>query len=316
MRSRPATQLTLTDSFQPAVPANDFLDRLDELVDWRPMQSALAAMFTATTGRLPQPPLVVFKMLLLQTCYGLSDPQCEEQVRDRLSWRKFTGLSLTDAVPDETTLVRFRQRLVAHGLHERLLALVNQQLAAHGLLVRAVTLVDATLIQAARRAPAKTAPGGGDPDADHTVKRGQPHYGYKAHVAADGAHTLIRKADLSAASVHDSQRFAAVVAGDEQKVYADKAYHSRARTAWLKTRGIVNGILRRGARGHPLSAAAHRLNRVLGAVRGRVEKIFGHWKRNLGYDRARYVGWARNRLELELKCLAWNLRRWVTVATA
>lgn len=317
MRSRPATQLTLTDSFQPAAPANDFLDRLDELVDWRPIQTALAAMFTATTGRLPQPPLVVFKMLLLQTCYGLSDPQCEEQVRDRLSWRRFTGLSLTDAVPDETTLVRFRQRLVAHGLHERLLELVNQQLAAHGLLVRAVTLVDATLIQAARRAPAKSAPtAGGDPDADHTVKRGQAHYGYKAHVAADGEHTLIRKADLSAASVHDSQRFTAVVTGDEEKVYADKAYHSRARTAWLHARGIANGILRRGARGHPLSAAAHRLNRALGTVRGRVEKIFGHWKRNLGYDRARYVGWARNRLELELKCLAWNLRRWVTVAAA
>lgn len=228
MRSRPPAQLTLTDSFQPAAPANDFLDRLDQLVDWQPIAATLAGMFTATTGRLPPPPLAVFKMLLLQTCYGLSDPQCEEQVRDRLSWRRFTGLSLTDAVPDETTLVRFRQRLVAHGL-----------------LVRAVTVVDATLIQAARRAPAKTAPGGGDPEADHTVKRGQPHYGYKAHVAADGAHTLIRKADLSAASVHDSQRFEAVVTGDEQKIYADKAYHSRARSAWLRARGI----LRRATRG-------------------------------------------------------------------
>lgn len=245
MRSRPPAQLTLTDSFQPAAPANDFLDRLDQLVDWQPIAATLAGMFTATTGRLPPPPLAVFKMLLLQTCYGLSDPQCEEQVRDRLSWRRFTGLSLTDAVPDETTLVRFRQRLVAHGLHQRLLDLVNQQLAAHGLLVRAVTVVDATLIQAARRAPAKTAPGGGDPEADHTVKRGQPHYGYKAHVAADGAHTLIRKADLSAASVHDSQRFEAVVTGDEQKIYADKAYHSRARSAWLRARGI----LRRATRG-------------------------------------------------------------------
>jgi IS5 family transposase len=280
MRTRPDQQLSLTGSILPAAPANVFLDRLNALVDWQPIRSALEAMFTATTGRLPQPPLVVFKMLLLQNCYGLSDPQCGEQVRDRLSWRKFTGLSFTDPVPDETTLVRF---------HQRLLDLVNQQLAAHRLIVREVTLVDATLVQAARRAPGKNSPGGGDSDADHTVQGGQPHYGYKAHVAADGQHTLIRRADLSAASVRDSQRFEAVVAGGEKKVVADKAY-------W--------------------SAAARRLNRTLSTVRGGVEKIFGHWKRTLGYRRARYVGWAANRLELEIKCVVWNLKRRVKVSAA
>lgn len=314
MRDRPDQQLTLTDSFLPAAPANDFLDRLDALVDWQPIRTALEAMFTATTGRLPQPPLVVFKMLLLQNCYGLSDPQCEAQVRDRLSWRKFTGLSFSDPVPDETTLVRFRQRLVAHGLHQRLLALVNQQLAAHGLIVREVTLVDATLVQAARRSPNKHAPGGGDPDADFTVKRGQPHYGYKAHVAADRAHTLIRQADLSAASVHDSQRFEAVVRGDEEVVVADKAYDSAVRRQWLKRRGIVNGILSRARRGRPLIPAEQLFNRALSAIRCGIEKIFGHWKRSLGYRRGRYVGWARNRLELEFKCVVWNLKRWVTVS--
>lgn len=115
---------------------------------------------------------------------------------DRLSWRKFTGLTLADRVPDETTLVRFRQRRIEHGLHQRLLALVNKQLSAQGLIVREVTLVDATLVQAARRAPTKGSPSGGDPDADYPVKAGQPHYGYKAHVAADRQHTLIRKGGL------------------------------------------------------------------------------------------------------------------------
>ncbi len=153
MRTRPATQLTLTDSFQPAAPANDFLDRLDVLVDWQPIAVALAAKFTATTGRLPQPPLVVLKMLLLQACYGPSDPQCEDQVRDHLSWRRFTGLSLTDPVPDETTLVRFRQRLVAHGLHVRLLDLVNQQCAAHSLLVTSPVYRTALVFMAAASVP-------------------------------------------------------------------------------------------------------------------------------------------------------------------
>ena len=80
-------------------------------------------MYPPTTGRPPGAPLVRFKMSLLQHCYGLSDPQCEALVGDRLSWRRFAGLGLQDAVPDETTLVRFRQRLREHGLHEKLLVL-------------------------------------------------------------------------------------------------------------------------------------------------------------------------------------------------
>ena len=316
MRTRPSRQLDLTDSFLPTAPANDFLDRLDSLVDWNPIRRELEGMFTAATGRLPQPPLVVFKMLLLQHFHGLSDPQCEALVLDRLSWRKFVGLALTESVPDETTLVRFRQRLIEHGLHQTLLALVNKQLSAQGLIVREVTLVDATLVQAARRAPTQGASGGGDTDADYTVRAGQPHYGYKAHVAADRQRTLIRKAELSAASAHGSQRFEAMVKGDEQIVIADKAYDSESRSQWLKRRGVANGILRRARRGECPSETEQLMNRVLSAIRSGIEKIFGHWKRNLGYRRVRYVGWARNRLELEFKCVVWNLKRWVNVSTA
>jgi IS5 family transposase len=74
--------------------------------------------------------------------------------------------------------------------------------------------------------------------------------------------------------------------------------------------------LRRGKRGHPLGEPARRLNRLLSSVRCGIERIFGHWKRTLGYRRVRYVGWARNRLELEFKCIAWNLKRWVTLSAA
>lgn len=115
MRKRPASQMDLSDTFLSVAPSNEFMERLDDLVGWQPLKQELAAMFTAQTGRLPKPPLVVFKILLLSHCYGLSNRQCEELVRDRLSWRRFVGLNLADAVPDETTLVRFRQRMVEHG---------------------------------------------------------------------------------------------------------------------------------------------------------------------------------------------------------
>jgi IS5 family transposase len=51
-------------------------------------------------------------------------------------------------------------------------------------------------------------------------------------------------------------------------------------------------------------------------VRSGIERVFGHWKRSLGYRRVRYLGIVRNRLELELKCVVWNLRRWVNLAPA
>ena len=186
------------------------------------------------------------------------------------------------------------------------------QLEERGLILKRVTLVDATLLQAARRAPGKGS--SGDPEADHTVKGGQPHYGFKAHVAVDEEHTLIRKAELGSASEHDSRRFEDVVGGDERMVVADKAYWSRERSAWLEEREIENGILRRGARNHPLGEPAQRINRFLSGVRARIEGVFGHWKRSLGYRRVRYMGLLRNRLELEFKCVVWNLRRWANLA--
>jgi transposase, IS5 family len=260
------------DSLMIATPTNDFLERLDRTLDWRPVDQALQAMYPATTGRPPHAPLVLFKMGLLQHCYGLSDPQCEELVSDRLSWRRFVGLGLQDAVPDETTLVRFRQRLHELGLDESLRALVHRQLQAKGLILKTCTLVDATLLQAARRAPAKEDQTGGDGDACYTVKPGQPHYGYRAQVAVDETHTLIRQVTQTAANVHDSREFATVVKGDEEMVMADKAYWNKVRSRWCGERGIANGILRKPNRGEKLRPATVRANRLFSSMWCKIEK--------------------------------------------
>ena len=237
MHATTNAQFGLLGSLMTSTPGNDFLERLDRTLDWQPIETALQAMYPATTGRPPCPPLALFKMSLPQHGYGLSDPQCEELVTDRLSWRRFVGLGLQEAVPDETTLVRFRQRLREHGLHEKLLTLVNRQLGQQGLILKTCTLVDTTLLQAARRTPAKAAKTGGDCDAGYTVKQGQPHNGYKAHVAVDETHTLIRQVTLTAANVHDRREFENVVKGDEEMVVADKAYWSRERSEWCGKHG-------------------------------------------------------------------------------
>lgn len=316
MQTTTNAQYGLLDSLMPSAPANDFLERLDGTLDWKPIERALHGMYPATTGRPPCAPLTLFKMSLLQHCYGLSDPQCEELVADRMSWRRFVGLGLQDKVPDETTLVRFRQRLVEHGLHEKLLGLVNRQLEQKGFILKTCTLVDATLVTAACRAPGRENRTGGDPDAGFTVKGGAPHYGYKAHIAADQAHTLIRRVTLTDASVHDSREFETVVQGDEEMVVADKAYWSAARSRWCQQRKIGNGILRKAFRGQPLDGTTLLFNAAMSRVRCGIEKIFGWWKRCTGYRRARYVGRDPNRLELEFKSVCWNLKRLVSLTGA
>jgi IS5 family transposase len=312
MKTTTNPQLGLLDSLMPATVANDFLEKLDRAMDWKPIEAALHKMYPARTGH---PPLVLFKMSLLQHCYGLSDPQCEEMVADRLSWRRFVGLGLQDKVPDETTLVRFRQRLLQYGQQEKLLQLVNHQLEEKELILKTCTLVDATLLQAARRAPAKQDKDGGDGDAGYTIKGGQPHYGYKAHLAVDESNTLIRQATLTSASVHDSREFDTVVRGDEEMVLADKAYWSQARSRWCGEHGIANGILRKPSRGEKLTPSNLRMNALLSSLRCGIEKIFGWWKRSAGYRRVRYVGREPNRLELQFKCICWNLKRLANLRT-
>jgi IS5 family transposase len=250
-----------------------FLDKLAAVVDFTPIEAALREAYTATRGRDPHDPLVMFKMTLLQHFYDLSDPECEAQAADRRSFRKFCGLGLADRVPDETALVRFRARLVARGLHTRLLGLVNAQIEARGLMVKTVTLVDATIVESARRKPTKTerAEGTqGDPEAGYATKGGRAYYGFKAHITADEAHTLIRTAELTAANVHDSRKFKDVCPADTEVAVADKAYASAEYEAWLAARGIHSGIMQLAARNHPLSREQQE------------DKIFGHWKRVLG----------------------------------
>ena len=299
------------------VAGNEFLERLEELVDWAPLWRELAALFTATPGRWPRPPLVVFKRRLLPHCYGLSDPQCEELVGDRRSWRRFAGLGLglDGPVPDETTPGALPAAAGA-GRPARTPARPGQRTArsprAHPQARHA-----GGRHAAAGRAPRKDDPKGGDPAADHTVKHGQPHHGFKAPVAVDEEHTAesarpswARPASTTAAASRTWSE------GTEQRVVADKACWSRERSAWLAERSLENGLLRRGARNRPLGEPAPTLNRFLRGVRARTEQVFGHWKRALGYRRGRYLGCRRNRLEREFKGLAWNLKRWVHLEAA
>jgi IS5 family transposase len=312
MVRRPTQQVSLADYVVYArVPHNNTLDRLNALIDWQPLQKRMEALYDdGGLGRPGWPVLVLFKALLLQTWYNLSDPATEEALADRLSFRRFAGLPLEEAVPDHSTLHRFRDRIEA--IMEELFDWVDQQLQTQGLILKRGTLVDATLILSAARPPA---PGQGSADGDATwaKKNGHSSYGSKGHLGVDQGSQLIRKADLTTAQPHDSHGLPRVICGDEEAVCADKAYFSQI--SFLEALGIAPLIMLQARKNHPLSPEAVAFNAAVGRIRRAIEKVFGTLKRHYGWGRCRYYSLKRNRVRFRIACLGYNLKRVLRLQT-
>lgn len=306
----------------PGAGTNARLDRITELFDWTRFDALLTSV-RSPLGRPGYPALAMFKALLLQQWYALSDPGLEEALSDRLSFRRFCGFSLSDKTPDETVFVRFRAALMEHGLSEALFAEAARQLEARGLVVKRGTLIDASLIEASVKRPPRagqpaageapsgaTAKAAGDPDAGFTRRGGRSHYGYKIHAAVDQGSGLIRDLRLTGAQVNDGEEMDALIQGDERAVYADKAYENKHRRRRLKAAGVKDRILHRS---HKNQAGLPHWQRVrnsrIAPIRAAVEQLFGLMKRSYHYTRTRYRGLARNRSHLYLMGIAINMRR-------
>ena len=288
---------------------NDSLERIGEVVDWERLGGLVGDIYAAGEGRPSYPPLMMVKVMLLQQWYGASDPQIEEALRDRLSFRWFVGLGLHEESPDHSTISRFRGMLTERGVVEGMMEELNRQMEEKGLMVKAGTLMDATLVESQGRRVSKKEEAT-DKDAAWARKGGRNYYGYKVHVGVDEGSGLIRKAVLTPANVNDTEVADELIMGDEGVVYADRAYDTRERRARLKSMGIGDGIMKRGNRHHPeVSEQDRERNELISKVRARVEKVFGTLKRTYGYSRVRYMGLERNATEMWLKCMAYNLRR-------
>ena len=303
-------QPSLAESLLPETLGNNQrLERIDDAVDWGRFGGLVAGVYSACEGRPSYPPLTMVKVLLLEQWYNLSDPQMEEALGDRISFRRFVGLGLQDETPDHSTISRFRAMLTERGVGEGLMEELNRQLEEKGLMVKAGTLMDATLVESQGRRVLKIEEAT-DKDAAWARKGGRHYYGYKVHVGVDEGSGLIRKAVLTPANINDTEVADELIMGDEGAVYADRAYDTHARRQRLKSMGIGDGIMKRGNKHHPeVSEEDKERNELISRVRARVEKVFGTLKRTYGYSRVRYIGLERNATEMWLKCMAYNLRR-------
>src|SRR6185437_1082699 len=297
---------------------NARLERIAGLIDWTRIGELVARIRPGETGRPPYEPLAMFKALLLQQWYGLSDPGLEETLLDRVSFRRFCGLALDAAAPDETTLCRFRNALRQAGLGEALFQEILRQLEAAGFVLKTGTLIDATLVQSSGRTPASGSTpretesrSAHDPDANWT-RRGTGRrlfFGYKAHIALDQGSGLIRARRLTGAKTYESEVADDLVLGDEKAVYADKAYEKRARREALKARGIKDRIQHRRNKYQKVLPRWQAVrNKLIGRIRQAVERTFSQLKGRYRLTRMRYAGLDANAFHLDLIAIAYNLR--------
>jgi IS5 family transposase len=322
-----------------------FLDEVERIVDWAPIEKLLKKKLRRNqdaVGNPAYPALGMFKALLLQSWYRLSDRELSENLEDRISFSHFCGFSLDHEVPDNSTICRFRNEIHERGLAKLLLDMINSQIEAGGLEIRASVIVDASLLESSRRPrkqqdvfpvdeedDSESQGGGGydvkttysgDSEAAWTVKGNKFCYGYKAHIAVDAEHGFILAGHATPANRPDCKEMMAVVKGcgleKGAPVFADKGYSGQQYRQQLEDAGYFDGIMYRAARNRPLSEPQRLINRAISRFRGRVERAFGTLKRDHRMARARYLGAAKVGLQLLLDAMAFNLKKAVRMARA
>lgn len=293
-------------------PKSSALDEMNAIVRWQRLDYRLKKILDRSgLGPTGYSPILLFKALVLQNLYGLSDPQTEEMLYDRLSFRRFCGLKLDGKIPDETTLCRFRGAL--KGKSESLFRLVMEDIEAQGISLKGGTIVDASVVSSSVTPPQGGSVSEADPEAGWTKKQGQFHYGYKAHVASSAETGLVKRVIATSADVHDSQALKAVVDRSATYVTADKAYDSKDLRNYLTDHGIDDRILHKKRAKKPQPDWQKALNKLWSKTRCRIEKIFGHWKEIHGLKRCRYKGWEKNQVHFDLLAMAYNLKRTVKI---
>lgn len=306
------------------------LDAINQMIDWRPVAKKLDKALKRganAVGKPAYPGLLLFKALVLQRMYNLSDVELEEQIRDRISFHRFLGLGVSKDVPDSTTFCRFRQELLGEKLAEKLFKLIFRQVEAKGEFKQGVS-VDATVVQSCRR-PRKTLENipddrkespdqedvkisySDDTDASWLRKGNQVCYGYKAHMAVDSESGYIVGGLVTPANHSDMKELEKVLtklppeAGG--RCYADKGYASKENREVVRRYGFKDGIMNKAARGKGLSRWEKRRNKFISSIRSGIERVFGTLKRSFGFYRSHYKGRAKVEQEFILVALCYNL---------
>lgn len=313
----------------------DPLEKLNRYIDWEIFRPVLSGVFNAKPkgigGCPPYDYVMMFKILILQRFYNISDSQTEYQINDRLTFMRFLGLTLTDKVPDEKTIWHFRECLTKSGAIDELYKIFNRLMYKKGLLAKEGTIVDASFVdvpvQRNKREENKELKEGKVPekweenpnklrqkdvDAKWAVKYRERHYGYKNHVKISKESKFIVGYHVSSANVHDSQCLEKLLDENDKntELYGDSAYSSKKIREMLAQRGIKNKINEKGYRGHRLTEEQKARNKIKSKVRVRVEHTFGFIQNTIKGDKLRSIGIKRAEAGVALVIIVYNLYRY------
>jgi len=274
-----------------------FLGEMNAVIPWKHLNRLIEPHYPkAGNGTQPMPQERMLRIYFMQQWFNLSDPAMEDALYDSESMRRFAGIELSDdAIPDETTILRFRHLLEKHALTQAIFSQVRTLLEQKRLLLKSGTIVDATIIEAPPST--KNADKARDPEMHQTKKGKDWHFGMKAHVGTDQRGT-VHSLSTTAANVADINELPKLLHGQEREVFGDQAYWNEFHRQCAKGSGIRYRINRRGTRSKPLSEYQKRINRIRSSARARGEHAFHVVKRLWGFTKVRYRGLAKNTARL------------------
>jgi len=308
---------------------------LTEKIKWESFRSILKQIRmdnpdnVKNAGRKPFDEVVMFRVIILQRLYGLSDDQMEFQLKDRRSFERFvSGGDTKHPMPDAKTIWLYKERFKEHGIARKVFRKFNQQLDKANLMARTGQIVDASFVEVPRQRnshddnkhikseethPAQWSENKKrqkDVEARWTEKNKQKHFGYKNHIVADRKRKFIINYEVTSAEVHDSQPFFKVLGKPGKKnepVWGDSAYRSEEIEQQLAKLGFSSKIHEKGYRNKPLTERQKDRNRRKSKTRARVEHIFGsiYWLKG---NFLRCIGLNRITEAIGMVNLAYNMR--------
>ncbi len=322
----------IDDGLEQLSKCGDPLVKLKEIVPFESFRNELSKVHDKerknTAGRKPYDVVLMFKILILQSLYNLSDEAMEFQVKDRLSFMRFLGLFIGDSVPDARTIWLFREQLKELKLVDKLFSAFNRYLAENGFEAKKGQIIDASIVAAPKQRNSRDEneqikdgkiPEGWsdkkrshkDTDANWVKKNGKNHFGYKNHVEVDVKNKIVRKYKVTPTATHDSNVFEEILdANNSNKdVFADSAYRSKDSLEELENLGYREHLQRKGCKHKKLSKWEQQGNHTRSRIRSRVEHVFGIQAQKAKTLIVRTIGIVRAEVKIGLRNLAYNMHR-------
>ena len=316
------------------------MNKINALISWKNIEALLLEYYEvgrSTEGADAYPPLMLLKCLLLQKWFRIpSDPELENQINDRISFKKFLNLPLDKPSPDHSTFSRFRGRLSKEAMihvnnevlqgFEKMGLSINEGIAVDARLVKSASKPMSneglTKLKETRNTPKGKLDTNGNPlkfsrdlESDWTIKNDTPHYGLKEHASVDVQSGFVLATTLTPASEHDSKylpylTIASCHAKDPiKKVYGDKGYYGYPNRAFLHMNGIKDGIMRKDTTTAKLTELEIERNKRISKKRYIVEQYFGLSHLHDGAYRARFTTILKNIWDTMCRQMAFNISR-------